>query len=219
MKNRSHIPGVTHAFLLLSSLAFIGACDNDIDHYDRQVPVVGNYFPTTQGSHWTYERKSMCDGSTVCFTTQQSVAEGEELPWDDSYDPYSSATASFQFVKTVDQEYFGYGYYVPQYKFLDAALPAHRAWVYDNDIIKEEFRITEVNATKVVGGVTYHDVIVVKYTYFVQVRCHQENYEPLFTTLRYYAKGIGEVYMLYTYDYHGTKETFENSLVDYFIAP
>lgn len=219
MKNRLYILPAKHAFLFLSSVIIMSACNDEIDYIKPPVPVAGNYFPTTKGSHWTYEKKSACDGSTVCFTTHQSRAEGEELEWDPSYEPYASATAPFQFVKAVDHEYFGYGYYVPQYKFLDDALPKNRTWVYyENQPVKEEFSIVEVNADKVVSEVTYHNVIVVRYTYFTQMRCQPEIYEPVYTITRYYAKDIGEIYMRYVYDYRGTTETIENSLIDYFIA-
>lgn len=200
-------------------LTFLSSCQ---DENYRVLPENGNYFPTTKGSRWTYEQKYPCEWpneASTCSSTRESVAEGEELPWDDSFEPYVSATASFQFVKVSGSEYFGYGYYVLQYKFLDDNLPKGSQWIYggaDTDILKDVFEITEVNATKEVHGVSYPDVIVVKNTYMS--RRNSDDFETVSTTSRWYAKGVGEIYMIHTRNDQGVMETFENLLTDYSIA-
>lgn len=203
---------------LLISIAVLSSCENS------ETASKGNYYPTTKGSRWTYEVKGTCDWpnqTSTCVTTREALADGEDLPWDDSYDPFQSATSPNQFIKVKGHEYFGYGYYLPEYKFLDDALPLGSKWTaYEEEdpIIKEEFEIMEVNASKTIYGKKYHDVIVVKSTLLFKTSDKPQPFEVAQTITRYYARGIGEIYAFVDRDFEGQVEQTEYSLTNYFIA-
>jgi hypothetical protein len=203
---------------LLPLTMLIGACEDDLQ---VQSPEKGNYFPTAKGSYWTYETKYNCDGlnqPAVCYETRQSLAEGDALPGDEEYKPYVSATAPIHFVKITDHDYFGLGYDQPKYKFLIDNARVNHTWGSDQGSFREKYVVREVNSTKEIRGVTYHDVIVVEHVYSVPAICEHREFLPVTTTTRYYAKGIGEIYMIQT-NHHNPGESFENFLVDYLIAP
>ena len=208
---------ITLCIILLTTILL--SCD---DEPNIQLPTRGNYFPTSRGSHWTYENTYTCDPpneSLICTSTSESRAEGEELPWDQSYEPFTSATSGFQFVKIIGHEYFSYAYYVPEYKFLDNALPVGGKWTNPmaSDNYKEEFEILEINASKDVHGVTYHDVIVVRSKHMWRMNTN-DAFEPITETTRWFARDIGEIYSKRIV-YDGVSRIFENSLTAYSIIP
>ena len=209
MKNRTSL-----SFII--GVALVSSCDYS------DATIAGNYYPTTRGSYWTYEVKSNCDWpnqASTCITVRSASATGEELPWDSSYQPFTSVTSPNQFIKVIGHEYYGYGYYLPEYKFLDDRLPVNGSWTNgEEDYRKDVFEIEEVGATKTVSGKTYYDVIVLKNTLYYKTFNQPEPYEVVTTTNRYYARGVGEIYAKITYTLDGHPITTEYFLKDFFIA-
>jgi hypothetical protein len=197
------------------------SCD---DEHNVQLPARGNYFPTSRGSHWTYENKYPCDPpnqSLICSSTSETLAEGEELPGDQSYEPFISATSGYQFVKIIGHEYLLYAYDGTDSKFLDSALPVGGKWrnpiASDNYI--EEFEILEINATKEVHGVMYDDVIVVRSEYMWRMN-PSTAFNDVTETTRWFSRDIGEIYSKrIVHDTGGVSWIFENSLTAYSIIP
>jgi hypothetical protein len=186
----------------------------------------GNYFPMAKGSYWEYVGNFNCyvpDTAQGCYSTFKYFALGDSLAWDDNYQALSNNSGPFKFIKRNNNEYFSYGYYVPEYKFLDTSIPVNGKWVYEDgepdsvDFYKVEFNILEVNASKKIRGKLYDNVIVVLYKQSWRQRTDVE-FEELSRSYHYYAKDIGEIYARYPAVPLGSGADTEIFLIDYFIA-
>jgi hypothetical protein len=197
------------AFFALLILIFTSCSD------DETIPVKGNYFPMMKGSQWTYEQKRACDwpdATKMCIETFQAKVLNESLEWDDKYKGIQHPAGSFQFVKVNDSEYFGMGFYLPEYKFLDDELPVGDKWGDEDEFSYHRFEIMEVNAFKKIKGKTYSNVIVVK---------QETSYggDHLIVNVHYYAKNIGMIYRKQTVTYKDrAAEVIEISLTKYFLS-
>ena len=207
----------TNALLIIGISFIVPSC---VDHDIRQaVPVKGDYFPMAEGNRWEYVTKYHCpgaDGAAVCYDTVRYSAEGDALYWgDDSYKSLSTPYGPFMWIKRSNNEYYAWGAYVPEYKFLDAGLPLHSSWAYD-DWGKREFSLIAVNDTKKVYGIVYKNVIGV-----LQTESWMNDNGEFVETSRayhYYAKNIGEIYAYYPDPptrYNGEMEVF---LIDHIIS-
>lgn len=171
--------------IALSTLAFGVACSDE----DPALPYKGNYFPLTPGSNWTYELKRNCDWpneSEMCVETQAAKTLNETLEWDEDYKGIQTPVLA-QFVKVLGSEYFATGYYIPEYKFLDDALPAGGKWGHEGEFDYERYEIREVNASKIIKDRIYTNVIVVEVEY-------SYGGDPVVNNVYYYAKDIGLIY-------------------------
>jgi hypothetical protein len=164
-----------------------------------RVPVSGDYFPTTPGNHWEYVWKYPCwsDTTTSCYDTTVYTVEPVSS-WDDKYYfPLATRYGTALWIRKENHAYFSFGAYLPEYKFLDTSIPVDSSWVsgVESAVAWEDFTITEVNAVKVIQGITYRDVIVVRQRQFWK----DENgrAEVVRTADHYYARGIGEIYTYY----------------------
>lgn len=198
------------ACFLLSTFIFGISCSDD-----EAVPYKGNYFPMIQGGHWTYEQKWACDGpndNQTCVEIVQAEVLNKTLEWDRDYKAIQHP-AGFQFVKIKDSEYFGTGYYLTEYKFLDDELRAGGKWGDEDEFTYQRFEIAEVNAVKKIKGKTYNNVIVVN---------QETSYsgDPVITNVYHYAKDIGLIYRQQTVTYKDRNpEVMDFSLINYSIFP
>lgn len=198
-------------------ISFTISCSDDME--GSTMARKGNYFPAAPGSHWTYEYKAPCESpneANMCTQIWDARSVLAPLEWDDQYKRIEGAAIMLQFVKVINTEYFGMGYYINEYKFLDDGLPVGSTWGAEESPdfpdTYDRFKILEVNSTKQVKGKKYFNVIVIEQT-------TSYSGDPVIRNVNYYAKGIGHIYRKQTVTYKsGETHTVEIRLLNYFIA-
>jgi hypothetical protein len=106
-------------------------------------------------------------------------------------------------IRKEGSKYYGrnhelYGGFSKEYLFLDDNAGLNSGWKHfkNDSTTLTEYRVTAVNSTITLNGVDYHDVMKMEVSYYYK---GDRDFVLSYSTLHYYAKGIGEVYTSYPY--------------------
>ena len=104
--------------------------------------------------------------------------------------------------------------FTKEYLFLDEEASLHSTWRhYKNDsTFVTEYKVIAVNSTRTFNGVDYPNVIELEVNYYY---LEGEEFVLHYSTLHYYAKGVGEIYTFYPYPVSSTFADLNISLLKY----
>jgi hypothetical protein len=172
------------------------------------VKVPNDYFPLMEGTQVAYmkEYSSISDEEIWGSDTLTLSIQGDTLIEGIAYKKMLNGYGLLEkVVRRQGSQYFGrnhelYGGFSKEYLFLDTSVPVNGSWehVKNEGQYKTEYVVTEVNATHIVHGVEYKNVIKVDVNYYERPT-EDSNFELLYSAKHYYAKGVGEIYAYYPY--------------------
>lgn len=205
---------VFSAVLLLS-------CENN--EFPATKAVLGDYFPLGPEHRWEYvtvHRYGNTGFNAGVVLTDTMKLRAERLNWEGNY---------FQMREDNDGIYYGWSKwyrkdscrtfefpaYAREFMFLDADLDLHQSWEARpyGDYNKTEFRVVEVNATKIVNGIRYNHVIEVLESSYWKGPEGEDPFTLSSETRHYYAKDVGEIYSYETYGVGGEEGSIEVTLL------
>lgn len=175
----------------------------------------GNYFPLDNHHEWSYQqRMENFNGDEIIywwFDTLTLHVQGEVTEDGQIYKALTDADNQVnKLVRREGSKYFVrnhesyFGNFSDEYIFLDIDKAVGDSWSYikDEGYSKTEYVIMAKNASHIILGVEYKDVIEVQVNYYHQTT-NQGTYELWVSAVHYYAKGIGDVYHYYPYPISG----------------
>jgi hypothetical protein len=200
--------------LWVAALAFVSGC---ADHEFPTVAEEGDYLPTNQNErYFLREQFNHPDLSERRFYDTIRVAfAGDAVINDKTYQEFIfySLWDSGSGIIEVNYPYLyfrkdGSRYLQPalhredeEYVFLDTEKPVGSSWQYYGGFQKERktiYTIKAVNATRRINGIDHNDVIEVEME--TQARDYGgTGYYRVATTTRYFARGKGEIYSLFSF--------------------
>jgi hypothetical protein len=182
--------------------------------YDHEIAVIEppDYFPLSESSSADYlkEYLSTADQTIWASQTVTLTVSGDTLIDGLTYKKIRNEFGILEKVaRREGNKYFGrnhelYGGFSKEYLFFDADVPANGTWehIKNDGQTKTEYVVKEVQATHVVNGVEYKDVIKVEVNYYDKYT-DSVNFEFRFSTKHYYANHVGEIYAYYPYPASG----------------
>ena len=191
---------IRFVFVLFCAALFV-SCDEG-----ETIELSGNYFPLQENALWEYTRKvSSLDKVTPGWTdTVSNRIKGdtliESLLYKKVVDKYDNLV---KVVRKEGSKYFGrnhelYGGFSKEYLFLDDNVDFNSGWKHfkNDSTTVTEYKVIAVNSTETLNGVYYHDLMKMEVSYYY---LSGKEFVLSYSTLHYYAKGIGEVYTSYPY--------------------
>jgi hypothetical protein len=192
---------ITSILLAVTGLILV-QCDNA-----ENETVVKDYFPLQENAQWNYLQSYFSTEEKSIFLwsdTVQYVVKGDTV-LDGTL--YKKVVGPFgNLIKLVRKEggkYYGRNHelYVglnTEYLFLDEDAKANDSWKhYKNDgYTLTEYKIRATNSKHTFNGIDYQDVMELQVNYYYK---EGEEYALNYSTLHYYAPGIGEIYTYYPY--------------------
>jgi hypothetical protein len=173
---------------------------------DHEITVTPDYFPLSDNSsaHYQKEYLSMHDHTIWATHTVTLNVSSDTLIDGLTYKKIENEHGILEkVVRHEGNKYFGrnhelYGGFSKEYLFLDTSVPVNGTWEYikDGGQTKTEYVVKEVNASHVVNGVEYKQVIKVEVNYYDSYN-DGVNLEFRYSTKHYYANHIGEIYAYY----------------------
>ncbi len=169
--------------------------------------IEADYFPMAENSQWKYLRKlfSNDDPATLSWSdTTINLLKGdttiEDLDYKKVVDPHGSLV---KVLRKEDGKYYGrnhelYGGFSKEYLFLDDNATLNTTWRhYKNDSTNvTEYTVKSLNSSRTFNNIEYQSVMEIEVNYYYQ---DGEEYVLNYSTLHYYANGIGEIYAYYPY--------------------
>ena len=165
-----------------------------------------DYFPLKEGNTWQYTVAQTCDCSCPCasfnfgliwFQHQFSLkTAGDSVINDRLYRKieYESGDIA-KMVRRDDSRYYARNTWKEEeHLFLDTSLPVGSSWVgYQNEYYRLTYTIKLKNDSRVIGGKSYKNIIVVEeaYCWTVGDECDPNSSQIVD---HYFAPGAGEVY-------------------------
>ncbi len=165
------------------------------------------YFPMKENSEWSYSYKifQVGDHTTLSLSdTTRYFIKGdttiEGLTYKMVVDQYGILE---KVIRMEEGKYYGrnhelYGSFSNEYLFLDDNATLNTVWRhYKNDnTTLTEYKVTALNSSKTFNSIAYDSVMEIQVNYY-----YKENGEYIldYSTLHYYAKGIGEIYAYYPF--------------------
>jgi hypothetical protein len=211
MKNRYVTQFVISVFTFLMVLGSLSSCENH--DTDDRIARKGDYLALERDVVKYYLREQYALGETEPYVsdTIKIVFKGDTLiegrahgrlefysmheveinKWIEMHDLY-------RIIRVEGSKYF----YLPyssdptEYMFLDTERPVGESWTYSHGYdheFKTTYTIEAVNATRTVNGIEYHNIIIVSEKGLFK-NYDGVNYDHTFSGLRYFAKGVGEIY-------------------------
>jgi hypothetical protein len=173
------------------------------------VKIPTDYFPLMEGTQAVYvkEFSSISDEAEIWGSdTTTLTIRGDTLIEGITYKKILNEYGSLEkVVRRQGGQYFGrnhelYGGFSKEFLFLDTSVPVNGSWehVKNEGRYKTEYVVTEVNATHIVHGVEYKNVIKVEVNYYEKL-AGDSNFELLYSAKHSYANGVGEIYAYYPY--------------------
>jgi len=178
------------------------------DEAEKVAPDDDNgYFPMKENSQWRYRRELFTAGdhsSVMSSDTVENFIKGDTIIDDITYkmvvDQYGILV---KVIRKEDGKYYGrnhelYGGFSNEYLFLDDNAVLNTLWRhYKNDnTTLTEYEVTAANSSRTFNDIEYHNVMELEVRYYYK---QNDEYVLNYTTLHYYAKGIGEIYAYYPY--------------------
>jgi len=165
------------------------------------------YFPMKENSEWSYLRELFSAGdhtAVMSSDTTQNFIKGdttiESLTYKMVVDQYGILV---KVIRKEDGKYYGrnhelYGGFSKEYLFLDDNAALNTIWRhYKNDnATLTEYKVMALNSSRTFNNIKYHSVMEIEVNYYYK---NNEEYVLNYSTLHYYAKGIGEIYAYYPY--------------------
>lgn len=184
--------------IILSSGLFI-QCD---ESEKIEIGFEDDYFPLKENSEWKYlwEYFLSPDHHTLWISdTVQNIIKGDTIFDGITYRKVVDGNGSI--VKVIRKEgskYYGRNHdqylgFMKEYLFLDEEASLNSSWRHIKTEYETEYNVIGLNSTHTFNGVTYHNVMELQVNYYQQ----GEALELHYSTLHYYAKGIGEIYSHY----------------------
>jgi hypothetical protein len=163
-----------------------------------------DYLPLIENSKWEYlnEYFSTANASFLGSSTIEHYIKGDTTIDGMHYKKVVDENGNLVKILRKDgSKYYGrnhelYGGFSKEYLFLDEAASLNSAWEHIKIGYKTEYKIIGLNATHTIHGVDYNDVMELQVNYYYQ---EGEEFKLNYSTLHYYAKGIGEIYTYYPY--------------------
>lgn len=163
-----------------------------------------DYLPLIENSKWEYlnEYFSTADASLLGSGTLHHVIKGDTILDGIHYRKVVDENGNLVKVLRKDgSKYYGrnhelYGGFSKEYLFLDEAASLNGAWEHIKIGYKTAYKVIGLNTSHTIQGVDYHDVMELQVNYYYQ---EGEEFKLNYSTLHYYAKGIGEIYTFYPY--------------------
>jgi hypothetical protein len=172
----------------ISTGAILLSCQKD--SCPEPVSSKGDYYPTTIGSHWTYEYTWLPRRDSITYTRTQEALK------DTLYEGKNYTYFGLQLIRKENGNYYrrtnfyGVG---EEYIFLKDNLPAGSAWIHSSfENHKAVFTIQAIHQEKEVNGIRYRDVIEVQKQDFYKYE--EPDFRLNYTAHFFYAKNIGEIY-------------------------
>jgi hypothetical protein len=165
------------------------------------------YFPLKENHQWTYQRwiGSGTNSTENIWDTLTLRVQGNVIMEGKSYAQLVDKNGNVdKLLRTDGSKYYGRNHelyrdgFSHEYVFLDVSKQPGESWSYDKDDghSKTEYVIRSKNATHVIDGATYKEVIEVQVNYYQPT---PDGDELWVTALHYYARGAGEIYSYYPY--------------------
>lgn len=183
--------------------------------YDHEIAikVPPDYFPLSENSRADYMKEYLSNADQTVWgsDTVMLTVSGDTLIDGLTYKKIRNEYGILEkVVRCEGSKYFGrnhelYDWFSKEYLFLDTSVPANGTWehIKNDGQNKTEYVVKEVNATHVVNGVEYKDVIKVEVNYYDKYT-DGGNFEFRYSTKHYYANGVGEIYAYYPSPASGT---------------
>ncbi|HYI77342.1 MAG TPA: hypothetical protein VEW65_06945 [Chryseolinea sp.] len=185
---------------------------------DHEITVTPDYFPLSDNNSAQYQKQYLNTQDHTIWATHAVtlIVSGDTLIDGLTYKKIENEHGILEkVVRHEGSKYFGrnhelYGGFSKEYLFLDTSVPVNGTWEYikDGGQTKTEYVVKEVNATHIVNGVEYKEVIKVEVNYYDSYT-DGVNLEFRYSTKHYYANGVGEIY---TYYPEQASNTFGSSL-------
>ena len=181
----------------------------------------GDYFPLNENSEWKYLQEYFSTADDHAFLSSETVSlfiKGDTSIEGIGYKKIVDKNGDIlKVVRKEGSKYYGrnhelYTGFTNEYLFLDENASLNSSWTHTKIAYKTEYKVIGVNSTRTFNGVTYHNVIELQVNYYNQ---QGEEFELSYSTLHYYAKGIGEIYTHYPYPSSLTYCDLEISLLNF----
>jgi len=190
---------------------------------EEKIEIDGDYFPLQEDSGWEYLREffSTADDSAFLWSdTLRTFIKGdtifEGLSYKKVVDQYGNL---IKVLRKQEGKYYGRNHelylgFTTEYLFLDEGASLNSSWRhYKNDSTSvTEYKVTAVNSIRTFNNVEYHSVMELEVNYYY---LEGEEFVLHYSTLHYYAKGIGEIYTFYPYPASLTYSDLNISLLKY----
>jgi hypothetical protein len=185
---------------MMMLLPLIYAC---ISH---DIEPVKDYFPLSQTAKTVYKKEFIFSSNEIIWTpdtvtlsvSRDTLIDG--LTYKRIVNEYGMLE---KVVRREGDKYFGrnheaYGGFSKEYLFLDVSVPTGGTWehIKDEGFNKTEYVVKETNATQLVNGVEYKDVIKIDVNYYSKY-LDGVNFSLLYSAQHFYANGFGEIYAYY----------------------
>jgi hypothetical protein len=178
------------------------------DETERIEPETGTgYFPMAENTEWKYLRELFTAGdhtTVMSSDTTRNFIKGDTTIEGLTYKMVVNEYGILEkVIRKKNGKYYGrhhelYGTFTKEYLFLDDNAEVNAVWRhYKNDnTTLTEYKVTALNSTRTFNDIAYDSVMELEVNYY-----YKDNDEYLlnYSTLHYYAKGIGEIYANYPY--------------------
>lgn len=204
--------------LIILSSSLLIQCD---ESEKIEIAVEGDYFPLNENSEWKYLKEYFSTADDHTFLSSETVShfiKGDTAIEDIHYKKIVDENGGI--VKVVRKEgskYYGRNHdlyigFTNEYLFLDEEASLNNSWTHNKITYETEYKVIGVNLTHTFNDITYHNVMELQVSYYFQ---EGEEFKLYYSTLHYYAKGIGEIYTHYPYPSSLTYSDMDISLLKF----
>jgi hypothetical protein len=211
MKNKEVTQFVMSVFAVMLTLGSFSSCENH--DTDDRIARRGDYLALQKGvvKYYLREQYALGEPEPYVSDTIKIVFKGDTLIEGHAHGKlefYSMHEVDintriemhdlYRIIRVEGSKYF----YLPyssnptEYMFLDTQRPVGESWTYSygyDDEFKTTYTIEAVNATRTVNGIEYHNIIIVAEKGWYK-NYDGVSYDHTFSGLRYFARGVGEIY-------------------------
>lgn len=163
----------------------------------------GDYFPLTENSKWEnlWEHFYYSTHDLMATDTAEIVIKGDTILDGVVYKKIVYEHGGIkEIVRKQDGKYYSrslmYGAFMKEYLFLDERAKVNTIWRhFKNDSTDlTEYRVSAVNSTWAYNSIEYKNVMEMEVNHYY---LSGKEYLLSYSTLHYYAKGIGEIFAYY----------------------
>lgn len=180
-----------------------------------------DFFPLKENSRWEYMSENFSTAEDNAFLgagTEIIFIKGDTTIEAVVYKKVVNENGDL--VKVLRKEggrYYGrnhelYGGYSKEYLFLDEQAALNSSWTHIKVGYKTAYTVIGVNTTHTFNGVEYTNVMELQVDYYIQ---NEEDFKLSYSSLHFYAPGVGEIYTYYPYPSFSVYANVKISLLKY----